>query len=222
MPQRLALICCLLLIGFTGPAFGQTRYITDDVPITLRTGPSLQNRIVRNLSAGVRVELVETDEESGYSRVRVASDGTEGWVLTRYLLNQPVARDRLAAAERNLASARERVAELEGQVTTLTGELDETRASLEAVNRENSGISNELREIRQVSANAVALRDENEDLRQRLSSADQRINRLTMENTALVSDRRETWVIVGAGVLFAGIVLGLILPSLRRKRRSSW
>lgn len=219
MPQRVALIC-LLLIAW--PAFGQTRYVTDDVPITLRTGPTLQNRIVRNLSAGVRVEVLETDEESGYSQVRVASDGTEGWVLTRYLLSQPVARDRLAAAERNLETARGRVTDLEQQVTTLSTELDDTRAALESATSENAGISDELRNIRQVSSNAIALRDENEELRQRLATADQRINRLAMENTALVSDRRETWVIVGAGVLFAGIVLGLILPSLRRKRRSSW
>ena len=128
----------------------------------------------------------------------------------------------LAAAERNLETARGRVTDLEQQVTTLSTELDDTRAALESATSENAGISDELRNIRQVSSNAIALRDENEELRQRLATADQRINRLAMENTALVSDRRETWVIVGAGVLFAGIVLGLILPSLRRKRRSSW
>src|SRR5688572_22179173 len=100
MLRRAALIC-LSLIPLA--VFGQTRYIADDIPITLRTGPSLENRIVRNLSAGVRVDVLGVDEANGYTRVRVVSDGTEGWVLTRYLQAEPVARERLAAVERNLA-----------------------------------------------------------------------------------------------------------------------
>jgi SH3 domain protein len=32
----------------------------------------------------------------------------------------------------------------------------------------------------------------------------------------------QSWFLVGAGVLFGGVVIGLIAPSLRRKRRSDW
>lgn len=219
MLQRLVFVC-LLLTALT--AAGQTRYISDDIPITLRTGPSLDNRIVRNLSAGVRVEALESDEESGYSRVRVANDGTEGWVLTRYLSPEPIARERLAAAQRELASARSRVAELEAQVASITQDLAQTREQLDTMASANKDVSSELQDIRTASANAVALRDQNETLRQRLAEADQRINRLTMDNTELASDSRQSWFMVGAGVLFGGILLGLVAPSLKRKRRSSW
>jgi len=41
-------------------------------------------------------------------------------------------------------------------------------------------------------------------------------------NGALSSRSRQNWFIVGAGVLSGGIVIGLIAPSLRRKRRSDW
>ena len=43
-----------------------------------------------------------------------------------------------------------------------------------------------------------------------------------MENAALGGRSSQNWFIVGAGVLFGGIVIGLIAPSLRRKRRSDW
>jgi SH3 domain protein len=218
--SRCAAFICLTLISVT--AFGQARYISDDIPITLRTGPSLENRIIRNLSAGVRVEVLEADEANGYTRIRVADDGTEGWLLTRYLQAQPVARDRLGAAERNLEAARARVRELETQVAELSEDLARTRAELEDVTTSSKDTAKELQDIRTASANAIALRDQNEQLRQRVAEADQRINRLVMENTELASDGRQSWFLVGAAVLFAGILVGLIAPSLRRKKRSSW
>lgn len=219
MPQRLAFA---LLLFTTLSAFGQTRYVGDDIPVTLRTGPSLENRIVRNLTAGTRVEALEENEDAGYTRVRVASDGTEGWILTRYLTAQPIARERLAAAESNLTAARSRAEELESQVAALTEDLAATRRQLEAATSESRDVATELQDIRSASANAIALRDQNEDLRRRLAEADERIGRLTMENRELQSDSRQSWFMVGAGVLFGGILIGLIAPSLKRKRRSDW
>src|SRR5690606_34850430 len=121
--QRLAFACLLLT---TLSAFGQTRYISDDIPIELRAGPSLEYRILRYLSAGVRLDALETNEDESYTRVRL-TDETDGWVLTRYLTAEPIARDRLAAAERNLAAAQTRAKELDGQVAVLTEELNMAR-----------------------------------------------------------------------------------------------
>jgi len=219
MLRSAALVCLLLL---SAAAFGQTRYISDNIPITLRTGPSLENRIIRNLSAGARVEVLRVDEENGYTQVRVASDGTEGWVLTRYLQSEPVARERLAAAEQALTTARERVQELEAQVASLTEELARTREELEATATAHKDVSRELQDIRSASSNVLALRSQNEQLRQRVSEAEERINRLAMENTELASDSRQSWFLVGAGVLFGGILIGLVAPNFKRRRRSSW
>ena len=102
----------LVLLAFGMLAQAQTRYVTDRTIVELRRGPSTEYLILRNLEAGERVEVLEQNEEQGYSRVRVADQGTEGWILTRFLTAEPIARERLAVAERNLASARERVATL--------------------------------------------------------------------------------------------------------------
>jgi SH3 domain protein len=203
-------------------AAGQTRYISDNIPVTLRSGPSLENRILKNMPAGARVELVRSDEDSGYSQVRVVNDGTQGWILTRYLTDQPIARDRLAAAEKALADSKSRVKDLESQVASLTEELTAAQARLEQATTTNADVTSELDEIRRTAGNALRLRDENESLKQRVAETQQRVDRLTMQNTELVSQGRQQWFLVGAGVLFAGIVIGLIAPNLKRKRRSSW
>lgn len=213
-------LCLFLLLGATVEA--QTRYITDNTIVELRRGPSTEYLIVRNLQAGTAVEVLEQNADNGYSRVRVADQGTEGWILTRFLTAEPIARDKLVVAERNLTAARNRVTELEQRVAELSAELDRTTAELEQTRNVHGEVSRELADIRSASASVLEIRDENESLRRRLAESDQNVERLTLENGVLASRRDQNWFIVGAGVLFGGIVLGLILPSLRRKRRSDW
>ena len=66
------------------------------------------------LKSGTKVELLEEDTASGYSRVRVGP-GRDGWVLSRYLSNEPAARERLAAAKSDLAEQQAAVRKLEAE-----------------------------------------------------------------------------------------------------------
>jgi SH3 domain protein len=94
MRVRFIVWSCLL---FTVAAHGQTRYVSDKLSVELRRGPSTEYLILRNLDSGSAVEVLEQNSE-GYSRVRVPDQGTEGWVLTRFLSTETSARDRLAVA----------------------------------------------------------------------------------------------------------------------------
>ena len=68
----------------------------------------------------------------------------------------------------------------------------------------------------------MEIRDQNENLRQRLIQREREVEELTAANTRLSNQDKQNWFIVGAGVLLSGVVIGLIAPSLRRKRRSDW
>ena len=215
-------------IGFVLLAFGlmaqgqtQTRYVTDRTQVELRRGPSTEYRIVRYLEAGDRVEVLEQNEEQGFSHVRLDPD-TEGWMPTASLIAEPIARERLAAAERNLAAARERVTALEGQNRELERGLAATRAELEQTQANHGTVSRELADIRTASANVVKLRDDNSSLQQRLVQRDLEVEQLTADNARLAARSSQSWFVVGAGVLLGGIVIGLVAPSLRRRRRSDW
>src|SRR5688572_14052641 len=149
-----------LVLGIELLAQAQTRYVTDRTIVELRRGPSTEYLIVRNLEAGERVEVLEVNEEQGYSRVRVADQGTEGWILTRFLMAEPIARERLAVAERNLAAARERVGTLEGENRELARDRDAARTELEEAKASYGTASRELAEIRTAAANVVDIRDQ--------------------------------------------------------------
>ena len=210
----------VLLFAALGHA--QTRYVTDRTIVELRRGPSTEYLILRNLEAGEEVQQLEQDEAAGYSRVRVVDQGTEGWILTRFLTAEPIARARLAAAERSLATARERAATLETQRTELTADLATTRTELGEIRATHAAVSKELADIRAASANVVEIRDQNTRLQQRLIQRDREVEELTADNARLTGRSSQNWFVVGAAVLLAGIVIGLVAPSLRRKRRSDW
>jgi SH3 domain protein len=212
----------LVLLVATFDVSAQTLSVTDELTITLRTGPSTQNAILRNLTSGAAVNVLEENAEGNYARVRVQGTEIEGWVLTQYLVANRSGRDLLTVAERNLATARNRVEELETQLAATTADLEQTRAALEGTESSNAEIGAELAEIREVSANAIALREQNESLRRRVNELQTQIDRATMENSELASRSRQNWFVVGAAVLFGGIVIGLVAPSLRRRRTSDW
>jgi SH3 domain protein len=214
--------CFIALMLTAAVASGQTRYVSDNTVVELRRGASTEFKILRNLGAGEAVEVLESDGGNGYSRVRVLDEGTEGWILTRFLTAEPIARERLAVADRNLATARNRVGELEQQVASVTEQLKNTQQELQQTLTTHGETSAELADIRSAAANVVEIRDQNESLRQSLTQREQEVDRLTVDNASLARRSSQNWFIVGAGVMFGGIVIGLIAPSLRRKRRSEW
>jgi len=210
------------LLCLAATANAQTRYVSDRTIVEVRRGPSTEYLILRNLEAGEAVQLLEQDDAAGYSRIKVIDQGTEGWILTRFLTAEPIARDRLATAERNLATARTRVGELEQRVTALSSELATTQAELDTTRTNHAQVSRELTEIRTSAANVVEITDQNESLRQRLIQRDREVEELVAVNGQLSGKSNQAWFLIGAAVLFGGVVIGLIAPSLRRKRRSDW
>ena len=209
------------LLGFTSLVEAQTRYVSDELVITLRTGPSTQNAITRNLTSGTRVQVLQELADDNYSRVRL-DDGTEGWVLTQYLQADETGDQLFAAAARERDSAVAEAAQLRDQVQALEADLAETRQSLEQASTRGEQLNAELGDIRSASASALETRDQNEGLRRRVAELTAAADLDEAEIRELRSRNRQSWFVIGAAVLFGGIVIGLVAPSLRRKRRSSW
>ena len=66
------------------------------------------------------------------------------------------------------------------------------------------------------------LYDENEELKKEVIDLQRTIQDLEHERERLRERDDQRWFIVGASVLGAGILAGLILPRIRWRRRSSW
>ncbi|MGB5339887.1 MAG: TIGR04211 family SH3 domain-containing protein [Gammaproteobacteria bacterium] len=216
-----ALFILSLSLILTGGAFAETRYVSDKLEITMRSGKSTSHGIVRMLSSGTPVEVLETDNKTGYSHIRTRS-GKEGWVLSRFLMNSQAARDRLATAEKKLAEL-----ELENRKmkTTMQGlqnekkSVEQERASLAG---EHRNVSQELAEIKRTASSALAIDSENKELKSRVVSLERKLQTVHQENEVLKDRTDRDWFMVGSGVVLLGIIVGLIIPRIRWRKKSSW
>ena len=123
--MRTAVSTVLLCVcAFGLDALADTRYISDLLYVPLRSGPSGEHRIIHwGLPSGMALEVLEEDEATKFTRVRTEG-GTEGWIPSQYLVDEPVAADRLAQAESEI----ERLESLlGGDTSTLAVELEEAR-----------------------------------------------------------------------------------------------
>ena len=216
--QKTLLMILLALLSANAPA-QTTRYVTDQLKLEVRSGPSTGHRIVRMLDSGTPVTILETSE--GDSRVQVDGSG-EGWILARYLMDEPAARTQLDAA----LSAVERI---RTENETLSSELAEVRSAGQTVTsarneleQQNQQLSTELAEIRRTAAATLAIEEQNQELQVKVVEMEREMQLARQENATLGDRRDRDWFVAGAGVLLGGMILGLVLPRMRWKKRRGW
>jgi SH3 domain protein len=213
----------LVVLGFflAGPLMAETRYVSDTLEITMRSGKGTSYGITRMLRSGTQVEVLEVDKKSGYTHVRTKS-GKDGWVLSRFLMNTPAARDRLATAEKKLAELELDNRKLDTSLAALKQEKASLNKNLGSLDSESRKVSQELAEIKRTASSALAIDSENKDLKSRLVSIERQLQTLQQENEGLKDRTARDWFMVGAAVILLGIIVGLIIPRIRWRKKSSW
>ena len=218
--RKIALICLLSIVS--AQIHAQTvRYVTDSLRLETRQGPNTSFRITRMLSSGDRVSVLEEDASTGYSRIAL-DDGSEVWILTRFLMDKPAARAQLAETEDNFARQREIARDLASQLETLgqtAGQIEQSRSELE---RDKKVLETELAQIKQAAADPLAIKERNRSLSEQIEALTADLETARQRNRALKERSERDWFIAGAGVLLGGIILGLVIPRIRWKRRRGW
>ena len=196
-------------------------YVTDQLTITMRSGESTQHKIIRSLKSGTKLEIIESNKDSGFSRARTQG-GTEGWVLTRFLTSQPSARQRLETANSTIKKLDKELSELRSEVKKSNSErssLSKTSSSLE---KENSKLNKELTQIKEISRNAISLSEDNKSLREKLIRLETDLQAIEQHNSILKDRSSRDWFITGTLVTIFGILIGLLVPRMRVKPKSKW
>lgn len=219
--RKARLIVFLLILGYPVFGFAETSWVSDQFEITMRSGPSTENAIILMLTSGTALEVLESDAGNGYAKVRTAS-GREGWVLSRYLMSQQPARERIVGLTEELNRARARADSLSGQFEAVKQQQGADSAQIRGLQQDNAALASELEELKRISADVLAINTDNQGLRQRLSDAEIKMNMLEEENHVLRSRQNRDWFIAGAAVLVAGMIVGLIIPRIRLRRRSRY
>lgn len=214
-----AIITLLLLAIFVwGDAIAQEQaYVSDSLVVNFRTGKGNQYRIAQLLSSGTQMTVLERTEDD-WANVRL-SDGTEGWVRTQYIQPEPIARDLLI-------EARERIGRLLEENQSLTNQkqaLEQDHQVLTEQNEVNTvtirRLEQELARITELSANAIKVTAEYQALQTSHEQLRLTYEEVLAEKDILENNQRLNFMLYGAGLVLLGILLAIVLPKLRPKKR---
>ena len=194
-----ALVAAFLIL-FAGSALAETVYVKGVMKITMRTGPGVDHKIITMVKSGDSLEIIESND--AWSHVR-SSKGREGWVLTRFVTPEvPVVLlvDGLKKKNTELSDLLERL-------KTENAELSGTRAKLRNLEKSYALLKKE-------SADFLGLEKKYEEATKGFQEQQEHIAALEKS----LGNEDIKWFLSGAGVLVAGIFLGM---SAKKKKRSS-
>lgn len=200
LTAKLPALVAAFLILVTGSALAETVYVKGVMKITMRTGPGVSHKIVTMVQSGDSLEIIEKNED--WSHVRSAK-GRQGWVLTRFVTPEvPV-----VLLVDGLKKKNTELSDLVARLKTENAELSGTRTKLRNLEKSYALLKKE-------SADFLALEKKYEKATKGFQEQQEHI--AALEKTLGNEDIK--WFLSGAGVLVAGILLGM---SARKKKRNS-
>ena len=198
------LLVGMALLTISPFSFADEAYIRDTLYVPLRGGQSSEHRIIhRGIKSGTPLERLETNEQTGYTRVRTGK-GLEGWLLTQYLVDEPIASTQLHIVKSELQSL-----DTKHQQTLLS--LKEVKEARKVLADQNELLAEDLATITILSANVVVIDEQNKRLSEERDVLLQKIKNLNELTNALSDDRAQQWFLRGAGVILIGLLFGFWL-----------
>jgi len=204
------------MVIFAAPALSQTVYVNDRLTAYIRLGPTIEHRIIKTVRVGDAFEFVE--KSKGWTKVRL-KNGKEGWMLSRFVTvkepsNAALKRitgefERADALNKKLLSENKILKE--ENIEFGTG-FDKFKTRANKLEKELNALKEESKEFFQVKKN---LEEAQKELTNQKAIAEDAVSRLKSATTT----RLIKWFLAGAGVLFFGLMVGILVRP--KKRRSS-
>jgi len=217
---KTSLFIITLLISSVSSA-QQLRYVTDQLEVTLRSGPSTSNSIISMLKSGDPVRIIEQDEETKYSLVETDTN-KKGYVLSRFLDNEASGRARFSTLQVQANKLKETISSLKQERDELRNIKDTDSKEINRLKTSLSQTEKELHELKVSTNDTVLILQQNDSLKSRINELETDKQQLSEENARYKDSTAMDWFIRGASVALIAFLLGIIVTRIRWKKRDSW
>ena len=215
-------ILLIIVIATCNNGLGATQsYITDEFEVTLRSGASTTNEILLLLKSGQAVTLIEQDLDSGYSLVETES-GNQGYILSRYLVDLPSAKQRLEQLQLSTAGQVQENLSLQAEVESLQTSLSIEQSDNDDLNEALLASEEELNRVRTAAEYAIEAIEANKALQASLGQLQEQNSNLSEENEALKDSTELDWFLRGGAVALVAFLIGILITRIRWRKQQSW
>lgn len=221
------LLLFILTIFCAMELLAETRYITDETYVPLRSSPCGRCSIlIGGLKTGTALTLLKEETPQGeshpWSQVETAN-GTVGWMPSQYLESEQVAKYRLKSLQARVDSLTEQNSALKSQLQQTESAVNTLNEDIEKLSSAKQSISNELSHVKQISGDSINLLSQNQELLKRNKMLQGEVDVLSASNEKLRSRTSQTWFLYGGILVAISSILAALLPHLkRRKKFSEW
>ena len=209
------LTIALIILAFKASAESFV-YITDQLDLPIRSDKEFGNNIIRLLPSGTELSLLQSTED-GWAQIQF--DDTIGWIKSFYLSPDPSAREKLKKLTRTNNDNKLLITKLSTEKEDLENQLSLLKQENTNLVVQSSKSKAEKEHIEKIYQDALKLEHENEKLIQEKLQLKAELQ-LAENNTQIQKDTSSrNWFIVGAIVLFFGMMIGFIVPGLLNRKR---
>lgn len=226
------LIITTVLLGYFGfveEVFAETAYISDDLAIELRSGPTQKHRITAFLKSGQPIDILEKHlAEDGTEWVRVASTGSSkqqksGWLPNKFTQPNTSAKIKLQQVTQTLTQLQHEQKTSQTQTSQLKQNLTDFQARHQQMTQRLQSLKLQYDELKAISSNSEMLAEQNIKMQQQLALLSSDQEQLEMKNFQLQTNNKSKGMIHGIIAVLIGVLLALILPKIVYPRpKSSW
>ena len=210
-----------ITLFFTTLSWAQTRYVTDQFEVTMRSGSSTSNNIISMLKSGDKVKIIEQDDVTKYSYVET-SNGKKGYVITRFLDDLASGRTRFARLQIKSDKLKATIKSLREEATDSKGRINSDTGKISTLSSDLAKTQNELNDLKAATHDTILVLQQNDSLKTRINDLEADKLKLLKENTTYKDSTAMDWFIRGASVSLIAFLLGIIVTKIRWKKRDSW
>jgi SH3 domain protein len=173
------------------------------------------------LRSGEALTVLEEDLASQYSLVETSS-GKQGYVLSRFLMEIPAAKQTLLELEERYAQQQQRLEEQATEVTELKQKLGQERTDNDALKSTLGASEQELEQIRTAAQDTLNILAQNEQLQTVVEQLRQEKAQLSETNSELSDSTQLDWFVRGGAVSLIAFLIGIVVTRIRWKKQDSW
>ena len=220
--MKRVVLTALLSAYIAGPVYAaDVKYITDQFEVTMRSGTSTSNSIVRMLGSGEPVTVLEEDLVSQYTLVET-TDNKKGYVLSRFLMDIPAARQSLQELKVSFEQQRVRIDEQSSEIAELNQSLAQEKSDNQALKKTLQASESELSEVRTAAQDTLNILEQNKQLQTVVDQLREEKAQLTEINAELNDSTKLDWFVRGGAVSLIAFVVGIVVTRIRWKKQDSW
>ncbi|WP_276903067.1 TIGR04211 family SH3 domain-containing protein [Frischella perrara] len=203
MSRKIILVIAISVIPFSFPVFADDKYITDNISVYLRRGPSTNYGLIGSLKSGDKVTIIDKSDDGSFTKIRDEKNRL-AWIESELLTNTPSAKERLPLLEEQINTLNEKIINLDQEKQTLINDYNE--------------------QLKTAQSKISQLESSRNELEQDLNQKNLQIESLNKEIDENGQNLMLKWFTRGGMVAGAGLLLGLLLPFIfpRRRKKDRW